>query len=267
MVAALLHASWNAVLRGGPSDRLWTTTLMMLAIAAASAAIAPFVPFPDWQSWPYIVASGVIHIGYNLSLARTYRSGDLGETYPISRGSSPLLVTIAAAIFAHESVGYQSIAGVAMVSGGILLLAFGDRRFRAAFVPAALTTGALIAAYTVIDGMGVRLSGNNLSYCVYMFLIWSIPMPAIYLLLRAALPRYQPRAVLAALAGGLVSIVAYGIIIWAMQFEAMGVVSALRETSVVFAAIIGKLFLDEQLTRRRLAACIAIALGAALLAR
>ena len=262
--AAILHAGWNAVLRGG-SDRFWSMTLMMIAIAAVSAVAVVVLPRPEPASWPYLVASALIHTAYNLSLVRTYRSGDLGQTYPISRGSSPVLVALGAAAFAHETPGALALAGIALVSGGILSLAL-QGRMRADFVPAALVTGALIGAYTVIDGIGVRLSGNSLSYAAGMFLLWSLTMPPLYWALRGTPPAYTVAQTATALAGGLVSLLAYGIVIWAMQSGAMGAVSALRETSVVYAAIIGRLFLGETLSPRRIASCLAVAAGAACLA-
>ena len=263
--AAILHAGWNAALRGG-NDRLWSMTLMMIAVACVTAAAMVVVPWPNAASWPYVIASALIHTAYNLSLVRTYRSGDLGQTYPVSRGSSPVLVALGAAAFAHETIGAVAGIGIALVSGGILSLAFQGRTVRTDFLPAALTTGVLIGAYTVVDGIGVRLSGDSLAYATSMFLLWSLTMPPIYWAMRGRPPGYTGAQTATALAGGLVSILAYGIVIWAMQYDAMGAVSALRETSVVYAAIIGRIFLGETLSARRIAACVAIALGAACLA-
>ncbi len=263
--AAVLHASWNAVLRGG-SDRLWSMTLMMLAVTSATLVALPFVPLPNAASWPYVIASALIHAGYNLSLVRTYRSGDLGQTYPISRGSSPVLVALGAAAFAGETITVTTGTGIALVSGGILALAFQKGRVRADFLRAAITTGVLIGSYTVVDGIGVRLSGDSLAYSMSMFLLWSLTMPPIYLAARGQRPAYTRVETAMALGGGLVSILAYGIVIWAMQYGAMAIVSALRETSVVYAAIIGRLFLNETLTARRIASCLAIAAGSACLA-
>ena len=263
--AAILHAGWNAVLRGG-SDRLWSMTLMMIAISCVTAITLAFVPWPNAASMPYVIASAIIHVFYNLSLVRTYRSGDLGQTYPVSRGSSPVLVALGAAIFAHETFNVLSTIGIALVSGGILSLAFQGKKVRADFLPAAFTTGVLIGAYTIVDGIGVRLAGNSISYSASMFFLWSITMPIIFYAMRGRPPAYTKAQTAMALTGGLVSILAYTIVIWAMQFDAMGVVSALRETSVVYAAIIGRIFLDEKLTARRIASCLAIAIGAACLA-
>jgi len=264
MFAAILHAGWNTILRGG-KDRLWSMTLMMIAIACCSAITLLFVPLPNAASWPYVAASAIIHTGYNLSLVRTYRSGDLGQTYPISRGASPVLVALGAASFANETLNGMSLIGIILVSCGIVSLAFDVKKLRLDFLPAALITAIFIGAYTVVDGIGVRLSGNSLSYAACMFLLWSISMPAIYFALRGSPPAYTKAETGKALGGGIVSIVAYGIIIWAMQYDAMGEVSALRETSVVYAAIIGRIFLKEKLSGRRIASCIAIAFGAACL--
>lgn len=265
MAAAIMHAGWNAVLRGG-SDRLWSMVLMMIAVGCATAMALLFVPWPKAAAWPYVIGSALIHTVYNLSLVRTYRSGDLGQTYPISRGSSPVLVALGAMVWAHETLTALSYVGIALVSGGILSLAFQGRRIRTDFLPAAFTTGILIGAYTVVDGIGVRVAGDSLSYAASMFLLWSLTTPLIYLVMRRKPPAYTPEQTAMALTGGLVSIAAYGIVIWAMQSGAMGVVSALRETSVVFAAIIGRIFLGETLSPRRIVACVAIALGAACLA-
>ncbi|RTL47869.1 MAG: EamA family transporter, partial [Bradyrhizobiaceae bacterium] len=233
MGAAILHAGWNAVLRGG-GDQLWSMTLMMIAVACVSAFAQIFVPFPNAASLPYVVASAIIHTIYNLSLVQTYRSGDLGETYPISRGSSPVLVALGAMIFAHEELSVMSCVGIGLVSAGILSLAFQNKTMRTDFLPAAFLTGLLIGAYTVVDGIGVRLSGSSLSYSTTTFLLWSITMPVIYYLVRGKIPIYNRTETIAPVVGGLVSILAYGIVIWAMQYGEMGVVSALRETSVVY---------------------------------
>ncbi len=265
MFAAVLHASWNAVLRGG-SDRSWSMTLMMMAVACVTGFTALFISWPNAASWPYVVASALVHTLYNLSLVRTYRSGDLGQTYPISRGSSPVLVTLGAAIFAHETITYLSATGILLVSGGIISLAFQRGMVRADSLAAAFVTGVLIGAYTVIDGIGVRLAGDSLAYSNAMFLLWSVTTPIIYFTLRRKAPTYTGVQTATALTGGLVSILAYSIVIWAMKFGAMGVVSALRETSVIYAAIIGRFFLNEKLTARRIASCIAIVSGVACLA-
>jgi drug/metabolite transporter (DMT)-like permease len=262
LLAAVLHASWNALLRAG-EDRLWSITTMCIGIAVVCAVLATVVPVPARASWPYAVLSALLHVGYNLFLVRTYRSGDLGQTYPISRGSSPLLVTLGAAVFAREVPDAVSAIGVAMVSAGIISLAFQGRKVGLGSLPYALGTGCFIGAYSVTDGIGVRLAGSAVGYTVWMCLLWGVLAPLVYAAIRdwRSLLR-GPRETWVAAGGGVVSLIAYGIIIYAMSLGAMGPVSALRETSVVFAALIGRFFLGERLTGYRITACLVVALGA-----
>ncbi len=262
LAAAVLHASWNALLRAG-TDRLWSIAIMCVATALVCAAFVPFVPMPAHASWGCAALSAVLHVGYNLLLVRTYRHGDLGQTYPISRGSSPLLVSLGAAVFARELPAPIGIAGVLLVSAGIISLAFQGRGVGRDSLLSALGTGCFIGAYSVSDGIGVRLSGTPVGYTVWMSLLGSILTLLLYVGLRGwrSLVRGQRETSVAA-AGGIVSLIAYGIVIFAMSQGPMGSVSALRETSVVFAALIGRLFLGERLTGYRIAACTVVAIGA-----
>jgi drug/metabolite transporter (DMT)-like permease len=262
LLAAILHASWNALLRAG-RDRLWSMTIMCIAIALACAALVPLLPMPARASWGYAALSAVLHVGYNLFLVRTYEHGDLGQTYPISRGSSPLLVSLGAAAFAHERPDAIATAGILLVSGGIVSLAFQGRGIGRTNLLYALGTGCFIGAYSVVDGIGVRLSGTPVGYTVWMCLLWGVLAPPVYAALRdwRSLVR-GPRETWMAAGGGIASLTAYGLIIFAMSLGPMGPVSALRETSVVFAALIGRFFLREHLTVHRIAACLVVALGA-----
>jgi drug/metabolite transporter (DMT)-like permease len=266
LLAALLHASWNAMLHGN-SNRFLSMTWMSIAIAVVSSLLVLFTGWPVEAAWPYIVASGFVHVIYNMSLVRAYRHSDLAQAYPIARGSSPLLVTLGAALFAHETIGPLHSLGITMISGGIIALALQARQVSRASVLAALTTGATIALYTVIDGIGVRLSnGQALTYTAWIFLFYWL-MPVLFIAKRglAALwtpVQATPMAVGSSLAGGLVSLVAYGIVIWALQSGAMGAVSALRETSVVFAVLLGRVFLREAVSGKRWLACVVVAAGA-----
>jgi drug/metabolite transporter (DMT)-like permease len=261
LLAAFLHAGWNALLRGG-ADRLWSMTIMCLAVAMASAAVALFLAPPAKSSWIYAAISAGLHVGYNLFLVRSYRVGDLGQTYPIARGTSPLLITIAASVFAGERVGTGALLGIALVSGGIMFLAFKGRRLAVPSLPYALGTGCFIAAYSVVDGIGVRLSGAPMAYTAWMCALWGILMPWVYIALRGTGSLFTVRpGFTTAFIGGLVSLLAYGLVIYAMSSAPMGAVSALRETSVVFATLIGYFFLGEKLTARKLLACSVIAIG------
>ncbi len=261
LFAALLHASWNALLRSG-TDRLWSMTVMCLAVAIASVIIALFVAPPVKASWMYAVLSAGLHVGYNLFLVKSYRTGDLGQTYPIARGSSPVLITISASIFAGEKIEMGALLGIALVSGGIISLAFKGRLLAMTNLPYALATGCFIAAYSVTDGIGVRLSDAPMGYTVWMSALWGVLMPSVYIGLRGANSLFTIRpGFITAFIGGLVSLLAYGIVIYAMNDAPMGAVSALRETSVVFAAVIGYFFLRETLTIRKMLACAVIAIG------
>ena len=266
LFAALLHASWNAMLHGN-RDRFLSMTWMSIAIAAAATLVILFTPRPANAAWPYLVASGLVHIVYNVTLVRSYRRNDLAEAYPIARGSSPLLVTLGAALFAREGIGPLHVLGIVMISGGIIAIALQGRHVSRAGVLAALTTGVTIACYTVIDGIGVRLSGGQaLAYTAWMFLFYWL-MPVLFVAMRGPVAlwtpiRTAPMAVASSLIGGLVSIAAYGIVIWALQSGAMGAVSALRETSVVFAVLIGRVFLREAVSGKRWIACVIVAGGA-----
>lgn len=266
LLAALLHASWNAMLHGN-ADRMLSMTWMSIAIAAVSTVVMLFTPLPASAAWPYIVASGLVHIVYNMTLVWSYRRNDLAQAYPIARGTSPLLVTLGAALFANEPIGALRAFGIVMISGGIIAIALRGRHVSRGGVLAALVTGVTIALYTVIDGIGVRLSGGQtVAYTASMFMFYWL-MPVLFVARRGlkalwAPVHATPLVIRSSLGGGLVSIAAYGIVIWALQSDAMGAVSALRETSVVFAVLIGRVFLREAVDAKRWLACFVVASGA-----
>jgi len=262
LFAALLHASWNALLKGG-SDRLWSMTIMGIATSLACAALVPFLPIPHPASWPYLIGSALLHVGYNAFLIRAYRNGEFGSAYPIARGSSPLLVMLGAGLTAGETPSPSGIAGILLVSTGIISLAFRGRRLPEAGIFYALGTGFFIAAYSVTDGIGGRLSANPVAYTLWMCLMWGITAAPVYWVRRrdTRLWRGAQATSLAAL-GGVVSLLAYGIVIFAMTRAPMGSVSALRETSVLFAVLLGRVFFAEPLTARRILSALVIAAGA-----
>lgn len=265
LLAALLHAGWNAMLHGS-RDRYLSMAWMCIGMSLLAALALPWLPLPATASWPYIVASGLVHIAYNLFLVQAYDTGDLGLAYPIARGSSPLLVALGAALFAAERLTVVHVLGVLLVSVGIVLLALQRGRVTRSGLMAAFLTGATIALYTVIDGIGVRLAGGTTataaSYTGWLFLFFFLT-PAVFVARRGMAALRAPVKDVAGYAtGGLVSVAAYGIVIWAMQYGEMGAVSALRETSVLFALLLGRLFLNEKLNAAKIGACVVIALGA-----
>jgi len=264
--AALIHATWNALLRGG-EDRLKSITLMCLVAAAASLPLMAVLPAPARASWPYAALSAALQIGYCLFLVRAYRDGQLGQVYPIARGAAPLLVALGAAAFAGERLAPPAILGLVLVSGGIMGLSLGRGRADLRSTLAALVTGAFIAGYMVTDGVGVRLSGQPVAYYAWMSFAQGAPMPLVYLALRRRLPSLAPdRQTWIALGGGVLGFAGYGIVVWALSMTAMAKVSGLRETSILFAAILGAVFLKEPFTLRRAACAVVICAGAMLLA-
>ncbi len=267
LVAAAIHATWNAMLKTG-ADRVWWMTMLCLASGVLAALVIPFVPLPAPESWPYIAGSAVIHVAYQFLLVNTYSRGEFSQTYPIARGSAPMLVALGGFLVAGEALTLLEVLGIATVSAGIIALAFQNGRFHAEAAPAALATGFCIALYSVVDGIGGRVAGGPVAFLAWMTLLWSVVIVVIYLW-RSGVHRliHRPaRDILAASSGGVIASTGYGIIIWAMTLGPMGPVSALRETSVVFAALIARLFMNERASLYRVLACVTVAFGAACLA-
>jgi drug/metabolite transporter (DMT)-like permease len=264
--AALLHATWNALLKSG-LDRLWSITLMCAVAAMASGVAVFFVPLPAQAAWGYAVLSATLQIGYCLFLVRAYDRGELGQVYPIARGAAPLLVALGGAVFAHEALSARAIGGLALLSGGIVTLGRGRDALDRRTARDAVIAGAFIAAYMVTDGIGVRRAGNSVSYVAWMTLLQGAPMPLVYLAIRRRFPplRLDPET-LKSLGGGVLGLAAYAVVVWAMAMAPLAKVSGLRETSILFAAVMGALFLGERFTLRNGACAAAITAGALLLA-
>ena len=279
LAAAVTHATWNAIAHG-----IKDQTLAFALIGAGGMVIAiPLVvvaAMPRAACWPYLLGSVAIHVFYNLLLMRCYRLGEFGQVYPLARGTSPLVVTILAAIFIHEHLGLAQIAGVIIVSAGLAVLVLAGRRpdlaggsggvaapgkQRAAFL-AAVGTGLTIAAYTTVDGVGVRLSASPVGYIGWLMLLESLGVPMLALARRRDVLLKQPRRILlAGLAAGALSVLAYGLVLWAQTRGALAPIAALRETSVIFGAIIGALVFREPFGRTRVAATVLVVAGIVLL--
>jgi drug/metabolite transporter (DMT)-like permease len=260
----MLHAAWNAMLKGGRD-----TTLDMAMVVAGSAVavlpLLPFVPLPAPASWPYIGASVVIHIGYYSALVATYRAGDLSHGYPLMRGVAPLLVAGFGAAALGELPGGWIWLGILLICGGVICIAFvGGASFlhNRRATAWALSNAALIAAYTLVDGTGVRLSGSAASYVSWLLFLDGFPYVLIIAWLRRGeLLPYARRNWHRGLAGGAFSVAAYGIALWAMTRAPIAAVAALRETSVIFAAILGTWLLKEPFGRARLVGALAVVAG------
>jgi drug/metabolite transporter (DMT)-like permease len=264
--AAVLHALWNALLRSG-GDRLWSVTVMSFATTAVAIPAALLLPAPLSACWPYIAISAVLQVGYAIFLAYAYLHGELGQVYPVIRGSVPLLVTLGGFLLASQRLHRLGLFGIFLVSAGITGLALGRDRANTKALLLALATALFVACYVVVDGIGVRRAGNAQSYTAWIFLTYGALLPAASLPLRdRATYRVRAGETVKAVAGGVLSIGSYGAMISALALGKLGAVSALRETSVVFSVLLGRMLLGETLTHRRLAACTVVAIGAACIA-
>jgi drug/metabolite transporter (DMT)-like permease len=256
LVAAVLHACWNALLKG-VEDRLATVVLLDLTGLVLAALALPLVPAPAPASRGLLGLSVLLHLGYELLLLASYRVGDLSQVYPLARGAAPLLVAGYARLVLGERLAPVQLAGLAGVCAGLLaLLEVGRAPLgRAATLGPALATGVFIAAYTIADGLGVRRSGTVLGYVAWLFLLHGLPIPLFGLAARL-------RAHLGVgVAAGVLSVAAYGLVLWAQRRGALAVVAALRETSVLVAALIGSLVFGERFGRRRVLAAAVLAAG------
>lgn len=268
--AAALHAAWNAMVKAD-LDRFLAVTMVTLTETCVALAVLPFVAPPPPAAWPWLAASLAFHTGYNLFLAQAYRTGDLGQVYPIARGSAPLIVALVMATAFGERLSPAASAGVAVLAGGICLMSLqggqAERGGRALGLPVgravafALATALFIACYTVTDGIGARAGATPHGYAVWLFLFDGLIMFAILLARRGRKGLVAIRANWrGGAAGGLMAVGGYWIVIWAMASAPIALVATLRETSVLFAAAISVLVLKEPLTRwRAVAACVIVA--------
>lgn len=268
LFAALLHASWNALIKSGKDKALDTALIHILGCGVGVVLVAVF-GLPRREAWPWLAASMTIHIGYYITLVGAYRHGELGFSYPIMRGTAPLLVAMLSGQLIGEHLSPAAWIGVAGISGGVLLIGLtrshvhgGSRRHALGY---ALANAAIIAAYTMVDGLGVRASGNALQYVALLFMLDGLPYFTIVM--------WQRRAALAdsiafmkqrwpvALVGSSASLGAYAIALWAMTKAPVASVAALRETSVLFATLIGVLMLKERFRLQRLLGAGAVVIG------
>ncbi len=262
LFAAVLHATWNAALRSG-ADRLWFITVMSFATTLAAIPFVLLLPLPLPKSWMYLGISAVLQVVYSIFLARAYRYGELGQVYPVVRGSVPLMVSIGGFVLAGQRLSSSALLGVTLICLGIISLASGAVRAGAKSVVLALATASLVASYVTADGVGVRFAGSPQSYAAWIFLIYGALMPLAFVLLRRGITvDLRSPETLKALAGGMVSFLSYGAITAALALGKVGPISALRETSIVFSALLGRIVLGEALTPRRILACVVVTLGA-----
>ncbi len=269
LFAALCHAGWNALIKIG-LDPLSTTTLIAIGSCLAALPFLPFVGLPLLAAWPWLIASVFIHLFYFAALIEAYRTGDLGQVYPIARGAAPLMTATATTFFVGEKLSLLGWAGIViLVSGVFLLSARGGRdlvRFDKRAVGFALLTALMICTYSVVDGTGARLAGDPASYSLWLFVGNAIVLVP-YALYRdgrdviPAMQTYWRRGLL----GGALQLVSYATVLWAMTLAPIAIVATLRETSVLFGAVIAVVLLKEPLRVIRIVAALLILCGLVLI--
>ncbi len=286
LFAAALHATWNAVVKS-VTDRARLVALMGVATAALAVPLAVLAVAPARAAWVAVGGSIALHVAYNLMLVAIYRAGDYNQVYPVARGTAPPVVAVASVAFVGEGLSPTQVIGLLVISGGLLALALGRHGRSSRAVGLAVLTGLIIAGYTVIDGIGVRHAHSVLGYAGWLFcgegaatalVLWAAgarrardaetglrarPTAAVTGHANRSPGRGVARR---AAAAGALSLAAYMLVLWAQEHGRLAVVAALRETSVVFAAVIGARLLDERLPSRRIAASVLVAAGAAALA-
>ena len=265
LASALLHAVWNAIIKGG-SDKLFETVMKTSGGGLAMLFVLPFLPLPASESWPYLAGTATIHLFYYLFIAYAYKGSDLSYAYTIMRGSSPLFTALMTVFVMQQSLSTGSWLGVGLLSLGIMTLALDCvRRGQFNLVSTALALGnaLVIMGYTVVDGTGVRLAGNPLSYICWIFFLNTFPILIVALILRKGeYFRYAKTRWKYGLTGGICSCVAYGLSVWCMTKAPITLVAALRETSVIFGMLIAVVFLKEKITPARVAAVFMVLAGA-----
>lgn len=268
LAAALLHAVWNALIKSS-RDIVLDTALVVAGAALIAALLLPWLPAPLRPSWPYLAASAVVHQGYFALLAAAYRRGDLSFAYPLMRGLPPLLVALGGLVLLPDPRSAWLWSGIAAISVGVVWIGgLHPKQLLMRVRPAAFAcaNAVLIAAYTLVDGIGVRLAGNAASYGLWLFFLTAWPYVVIGIwnrrgVLAAHVRRHWWRGLL----GGALSIAAYLVALWAMTRAPIAAVAALRETSVIFAAIIGAWLLKEPFGRHRVVGACLVVAGIALL--
>jgi len=262
LLAAALHASWNAVAKSG-DDKVLTTFMVATAAAVAAGIALPFLDLPARASWPFLISSVVVHIGYFALVAAAYRVGDMGQTYPLMRGTAPFLIALVSAFWLGEKLSPPAWLGIALISGGIITMLKETKGGNARGVYLALLNAVVIASYTLIDGSGSRLSGAPGAYASWVFALTGVPLAIWVLFTRrdAFIGLVQTRWRAAAF-GGAATVVSYALVLTAMTMAPVAVVAALRETSILFGTAIAGLILREKLGPARLIGAGLIGVGA-----
>ena len=261
--AAFLHALWNALIKLGLS-KLTSMLILTLVQGAMGCAIALTRPFPEPQVWLWLLASGVFHAAYKLFLAFAYEQGDLSRVYPIARGAAPMVVLLISALFLSDVIAVWEFAGIAILGSGILLMArgvFSSGESRK-LVPLAFGSAMATAGYSLVDGLGARVSGDAVAYVGWLFTLDALFFTPICVTLRGpSVLKANRRAWMVGSVAAVASYSAYAFAAWAMTVAPSALVAALRETSILFAVLIGWLVFGERMDRQKMLAAGLIVAG------
>lgn len=271
LFGALLHASWNVIVKSG-TDKYLNAVLVCGAAGLVALVLIPFLPLPLAPSWPYMIISTIFQVCYLFMVAAAYSNGDMSLAYPLMRGTPPLLVAMAAGPMIGEVLGAGQWLAIGFISCGVLTMALGSRRKTAAgqntsrTVIIALVNALFIAGYTLVDGIGVRVSGNAISYTLWAFLFNAIPVVGwgIWKYRGELVGHIRQRGHLAMI-GGAGTLGSYGLALWAMTMAPVAMVAALRETSILFGMILSLFLLREHISLKRLAGALLIVCGTVLM--
>lgn len=265
LAAALVHAGWNVLVKGA-ADKLAMTVSVALGAAIVSASILPFLPLPAPESWPFLGASVLLQTVYYLLIARAYRIADMSLAYPLMRGAAPLVVALSGAMVFGETLRNGQWMAIGLISAGIGALALGAFRqpLGAAGGITALCNAMVIAAYTLVDASGVRLSGAPVAYALLLAVLTGVVTLAVVFAGRVR-PRLDGRTLGLGLVGGAATTLSYGVALWAMTRAPVAPVAALRETSIIFALVLSRLAFGEKVGGRRIAAALLVMSGVAAL--
>ncbi|WP_368267720.1 EamA family transporter [Enterobacter cloacae] len=265
LFAALLHASWNAIVKAG-TDKLYSAISVSGSATLIALVLLPFSPQPSVASWPFLVVSCALQVVYTVLVAKTYQVSDMSQTYPLMRGTAPLLVALISVLVLGDSLSWLAWAGIGVICLSILAMAMNGRLQSRKWIWLALLNACFIAGYTLVDGTGVRLSDTALGYT-----LWTFFMNGFCLLCWAMVARRREASSYLrlhwkkGLLGGVGTMGSYGLALWAMTQAPLAVVAALRETSILFGALIAFVLLKEKVAGLRIAAALGIAAGAILL--
>ena len=261
LVSALCHAVWSAIIKSSknPLSLMGITSVLEVTIFLP---LTFTVPFPTLEVWYFLIATVIIHVIYRLNVIYSYRYGDLSYIYPISRGSSCLFVAIISILFLSSDISVAGFVGILIVCIGLFLISYSKNlSFNFRGFALAISTAVLITAYTLVDGVGVRLSENGFSYIYWLFTLNGIPLLIIGLISKDGLRKRETYTFRSGIAAGVFATSSYAIVVWSMQFIEIAYVSSIREISIVFAAIIGMLFLFEKNAKSRIIPSILIVSG------